>query len=292
MPVRHATLLLVVASAFADVREHPGGKVLPHKKYVRVVSERASPLHQAYIKSVDGLYIAAAIRKPAGAGPFPAVIYFHGAPGGRGMERLVTWSLGATGGPVWERLLQEGYVVAVADYRNTVGAAAKDAAMPPDRVSYVNDGVSVLEHVRSLPYVDKERVAVYGVSRGGNLALHLISRAHVAAAVLGAPAPAGFLGANSTGEPDGESARRNIEPIRTPILILVGTADRLLPLDRKLYELLAAAGKPVRMEIYEKGYHDFVVGPQGHEGRSEPLMDSTLDALEKTVEFLKQHLKR
>jgi hypothetical protein len=40
-----------------------------------------------------------------------------GCAGGRGMEQLVGWSRGATGGPVWERFLQEGYVVAVADYR-------------------------------------------------------------------------------------------------------------------------------------------------------------------------------
>ena len=33
------------------------------------------------------------------------------------MEQLVGWSRGDPGGPVWERFLQEGYVVAVADYR-------------------------------------------------------------------------------------------------------------------------------------------------------------------------------
>ena len=41
------------------------------------------------------------------------------------------------------------------------------------------------------------------------------------------------------------------------------------------------------MEVYENGYHDFCVGPQGHPGRKEPLLDATLDALEKTLEFLK-----
>jgi hypothetical protein len=60
---------------------------------------------------------------------------------------------------------------------------------------------------------------------------------------------------NASGQADFEVARRNIEPVRTPVLILVETADRLLPLDRKLYDLLAGAGKSVRMEIYENGYH-------------------------------------
>lgn len=39
------------------------------------------------------------------------------APGGSGMEQLVGWSRGDHGGPVWERFLEEGFVVAVVDFR-------------------------------------------------------------------------------------------------------------------------------------------------------------------------------
>src|SRR5262249_4561290 len=110
--------VLAAGLALGQVREHPGGKELPHDKYIKVVSEEDSPVQSVYIKSRDGLYIAAAIRKPKGDGPFPVLIQFHGAPGGRGMEKLTTWARGETGGPLWERFLQEGYVVVVADYRN------------------------------------------------------------------------------------------------------------------------------------------------------------------------------
>ena len=45
------------------------------------------------------------------------------------------------------------------------------------------------------------------------------------------------------------------------------------------------------MEIYEHGYHDFVLGPQGHDRRDLPqgeiLMQGTLDALERSVRFIK-----
>ena len=110
--------LLVLPIALAEIHRNPGStEPLPYQKYLRVVSEADSPVQQTYIKTKDGLYVAAAIRKPKGNGPFPVMIMFHGAPGGRGMEQLVGWSRGATGGPVWERFLQEGYVVAVADYR-------------------------------------------------------------------------------------------------------------------------------------------------------------------------------
>jgi dienelactone hydrolase len=160
----------------------------------------------------------------------------------------------------------------------------------------------VLDHVKALPYVEPSRISVYGVSLGGNLALHLIARRpEVRAAVFGAPAPMSFLGVSVPqarpgdepkarflkAEPDRDRARKNIEPIVCPILILVGTDDGLLPIDHRLHDLLAEAGKTVRMEVYEKGYHDFCMGPQGHPGRKEPLMDITLDALEETVKFLK-----
>ena len=65
-------------------------------------------------------------------------------------------------------------------------------------------------------------------------------------------------------KPDPEISRKNIDPIRTPVLILVGTADSLLPVTTMLHDALAAAGKSVRMEVYEHGYHDFCLGPQGH----------------------------
>ena len=69
------------------------------------------------------------------------------------------------------------------------------------------------------------------------------------------------------------------------MLILVGTADGLIHVDRILHDRMAQAGKSVRMEIYENGYHDFCIGPQGQAGRKEPLLDATLDALEKTLAF-------
>ena len=96
--------VLMPAMSVAETVRYPGtADALPHDKYVRVVSETESPIERTYIKSKDGLYVAAAIRKPKGSGPFPAIIVFHGAPGGRGLEQLVGWSRGDHGGPVWER---------------------------------------------------------------------------------------------------------------------------------------------------------------------------------------------
>ena len=86
-------------------------------------------------------------------------------------------------------------------------------------------------------------------------------------------------------------ARENIAPIKMPILILVGTEDGLLPLDATLHDELTKAGKSVRMEIFEHGYHDFVLGNQGQQRkdlpRGEILLPGALEALELTVKFVK-----
>jgi len=307
--MRTALLCLFFAGvAGAEIHHNPGSTTpLPYQKYIHVVSESDSPVQQTYIKTKDGLYVAAAIRKPKGDGRYPAMIVFHGAPGGRGMQQLVGWSRGDTGGPVWERFLQEGYVVAVADYRGgNFNLTSSPSAT--GMVTSIDDGLAVIDYVKALPYVDANRINLYGVSLGGNLVMYLTSRVPVKSAIVGAPAVMWFLGMTMPPpgtphrqdffknlKPDPEISRKNIEPIRTPVLILVGTADGLLPVATMLHDALATAGKSVRMEVYENGYHDFCLGPQGQKRpdlpQGEALFDSALDALEKSVLFANGKLK-
>src|SRR6188472_1087589 len=56
--------LLLSLLLTGDIQQFAGGKTLPHEKYIHVVSEADSPVEQVYIKSKDGVYIAAAMRKP------------------------------------------------------------------------------------------------------------------------------------------------------------------------------------------------------------------------------------
>jgi dipeptidyl aminopeptidase/acylaminoacyl peptidase len=294
-------LLFCCVGAHAEIVRFEGSAdALPHDRHIRVVSEADSPVQQVYIKAKDGLYIGAAIRKPKGDGPFPALIMFHGAPGGRGMEQLVGWARGDHGGPVWERFLREGFVLIVADYRggdrNTMNAPSSNGL-----ITAIDDGMSVIDHARSLSYVDGARISVYGVSLGGNLAMFLASKIPTLHTVVaGAPAPIWFLGYNvpADGRRDPASmqvnpaaAQTNIPPIQAPILIQVGTEDRLLALDTVLHDQLIAHSKRVRMEVYEHGYHDFVLGPQGQQRgdlpKGEILMQGALDALDRAVQFVK-----
>ena len=67
--------------------------------------------------------------------------------------------------------------------------------------------------------------------------------------------------------------------------------EKSVPLDTVLHDELVKHGKDVRMEVYEHGYHDFVLGNQGQKRgdlpRGEFLMQGALDALDLTVKYVK-----
>jgi dienelactone hydrolase len=166
----------------------------------------------------------------------------------------------------------------------------------------IDDGISVIDYVKALPYVDASRINLYGVSLGGNLVMFLASKVpSLHAVIAGAPAPIWFLGYSMPANgprpdfgstpPDEAISKANIEPIKVPLLILVGTEDRLLSLDTVLHDQLVKHNKKVRMEVYEHGYHDFVLGSQGQKRADLPngeiLLQGAVDALERSVKFVK-----
>jgi len=216
------------------------------------------------------------------------------------MDTVVRWARGEDGGPMWERYLQEGFAVVVADYRGGYRPGSGDEPTSEDAVTRYDDGVSVVDHVRELPYVDPDRIAVYGGSLGGDLVLHVIGRTKVQAAGVGAPAAFWFLGVDRAvgdrsqpdywqkAKPNREQARKRIAAISCPLLIQVGGADGLVPLSRWVHDLMEEAGKPVRLEIYANSPHGFYFNPL-RTPPPRPLLDSSVAALDSSVAFMKRH---
>lgn len=123
---------------------------------------------QITIESYDGTFIAAAVRKPAGDGPFPAVLFIHGgvgSAGGKAAERMLR-------GRVPERFHRLGFVGLATDYRRFHFGEDE-----------IRDVTAAYRYVEGLPYVDKARIVVIGGSHGGYLAQMLASRVRPAATV-------------------------------------------------------------------------------------------------------------
>ena len=107
---------------------------------------------------VDGRAIYGEIYIPDGAGePLPAVIFSHGYGGTH-----------AVGAPYAQALVQKGFVVYCYDFRGGSNSSRSDGS--PLEMSVFTEKAdleAVLAMIRSLDYVDEERVFLMGTSQGG-----------------------------------------------------------------------------------------------------------------------------
>ncbi len=100
---------------------------------------------------------------------YPVILYQYSGPGNQ--QVLDAWSSGSmgNGGAFDYYLAQEGYIVACADGRGTGGRGADF-----EKCTYLklgdleaHDQVETAVYMGSLPYVDKDRIAIWGWSFGG-----------------------------------------------------------------------------------------------------------------------------
>jgi dienelactone hydrolase len=197
------------------------------------------------------------VVKPAGDGPFAAVVLLHGCGGvDRGPQ-----------GPQsrWSRTLRdEGYVVLIPDSFSTRGHEGGVCTNPsPSRNDVaprrrVEDAFAALAHARALPYVDGRRVALMGHSHGGASALATMWQAprgagHFIAAIAFYPS-CGVRYGEWRGPGDSGVYRP-----RAPLLILTGEKDDWTPAEpcRVLAERSHAAGLPVSIKVYPDAHHAF-----------------------------------
>jgi dienelactone hydrolase len=105
--------------------------------------------------------ITGVLRKPAGNGPFPAVILVHGCGGVQ------------SGNELWARdLTKWGYVTLLVDSFGPRGLT--EICTNFSRLSVFErtlDAYGALDYLRSLPVVDENRIALMGWSHGGRVVL-------------------------------------------------------------------------------------------------------------------------
>lgn len=119
----------------------------------------------------EGIQLNGWMVKPAGFNPsqkYPVIMYQYSGPGNQQVHN--SWSNGVYGGLIWEhRLTQKGYIVVCVDGRGTGGRGEKF-----QKCTYMTmgdkeskDQVETALYLGSLPYVDKDRIAIWGWSFGG-----------------------------------------------------------------------------------------------------------------------------
>ncbi|HXG70476.1 MAG TPA: dienelactone hydrolase family protein [Gemmatimonadaceae bacterium] len=212
-----------------------------------------TPVHWLKVAAPGVGVMFAAVARPQGPGPFPAVIILHGSHGFA--QQYVQLA----------QAMSRGGVLGVAACWFTGGRGAGSRFITPiacpdgPPISDASSPVALqavdalVQAVRNQPAVRPDRVALFGHSRGGGATLNYILRGGtVRAAVL-----------NSAGYP-GELAQRAPE-IKVPILMLHGTADS--PADggstftdvqmaRAFEAALQRAGARVEAKYYEGGRHN------------------------------------
>ncbi|WP_288131187.1 DPP IV N-terminal domain-containing protein [Microbulbifer sp.] len=139
------------------------------------------------IDAPEGHTLYYRMYKPAGfdaSKQYPVMVYLYGGP----HAQLVTNS--------WDRpfnqyMAQQGYVVFTLDNRGSAnrGKAFEDPIFKKMGSVEVDDQVSGVKFLRSLPFVDPERIGVYGHSYGGYMALMTMFKAgdYFKAGISGAP---------------------------------------------------------------------------------------------------------
>ena len=245
----------------------------------------------------------AAIRKPPGEGPFPAVIFLHG---GLGRNTMANLRRNSVRQPAQARFLAWGYV--------TVTATRRAIRHDPQDRGVVEDTLALVGTTRELPFVDAGSVALYGGSGGGTLALEVASVSEdLAAIIVGEPATIIYMGMftkshiilDADGTPTGDRrwdvmnanakalftesvrdlTRRKLKGLAAPTLVLHGDVHALKAFNLGVFvPEMEALGKPVAVKIYPGEPHGFYWGVGRDPARA-------LRANRDADAFLRQHMR-
>ena len=148
-----------------NVIEHNADVITAAVKYGLARKESFS------FETVDGTTLYGWMVKPADADeshPCPVILYQYSGPGSN--EVTNEWGAGFYPGAAFESLLtKKGYAVAVVDGRGTGrrGADFKKQTYKHLGVMESQDQVEAAKYLGSLPYIDAERIAIWGWSYGG-----------------------------------------------------------------------------------------------------------------------------
>lgn len=303
----------------------------PVKSPVTTVTEPVKgsniPVQIIYVETRDGLYAPIGLRKPPGNGPFPIVVFAH-MNGGMGARWIREWT--QNGSWTLEQFLKAGYAVAWMRYRgevnNSYGTPLEEKTREGRQLLNrgpleYDDAISIIKYVKTLPYIDPNRVGYLGLSHGGEMLMKITSEYDgLRAGIACEPASGEFLARKSPPRKPGEApppetfpvftedmqkkataearaqinmdvATQRIQSIKTPILIMGRERDHNQAIFRANYELLHEAGKEVEWKSYEHKEHGFIFVRRDTAGVYSPD-PVQLQAVQDAIAYLDRYLKK
>ena len=231
------------------------------------VPESDSPIRTLDTQAADGRAVRAFWRQPKGDGPFPAIVFIHGGLTEfpeevlRGQMRI---------NPVITRLLAAGYAVAQATFRSYEHEVQSRGP--------IEDVRAVVQALAQVPTVDAKRIALYGGSGGGSIALELGADPLVRAVIAGEPATVLYTGMLTTGDygprlemmaaPEKfftpelrQRTLAKLRNLRAPVLLLHSDQHDLRKLNAPIFvPLMQEAGVKVDYREYPGYGHGFYFG--------------------------------
>jgi dipeptidyl-peptidase 4 len=259
--------------------------------YAPYLSSHVAPLFGT-IEAADGAKLKTKLLLPRlDAGKrYPVFVQVYGGPGA-GRQVTAGWS-----GAFHQYLVDKGWIVFSVDGRGTPdrGKAFEDQIYRAMGTVEVADQLRGVEWLKTQPFVDPGKIAVYGWSYGGYMTLKLLEAAPgmFAAGVSGAPVTRWglydthyterYMGNPSTDPKPYEASDvvPHIDTIADPLLVVHGMADDNVVFEHTTALLAAMQAKAKRFEtmVYPGQTHR-VAG----EGVSVHLWQTILDFLNRNV---------
>ena len=223
--------------------------------------------------------ISATLVRPAGEGPFPAVVQLHGCGGLEAQSyRWARW------------LAEHGYVALVVDSFGPRGTKADCRSAGPDEppiTARFDDAFGALRYLQSLPSVRADRIAAIGWSQGGVYAIAVINGPSLERATKrGVDLPPVGFAAGIGVYPGGCFSLVNERVIR-PLLVLIGGADDWTPAAKcdEMVTAMRSRGAEASIVVYPGAYHYFDVEGQPLEVLAEVENDAKPDGHGATVAY-------
>lgn len=251
-------------------------------------------------KTSEGIELNGWMMKPANFNPskkYPVIMHQYSGPGSQ--EVLDKWNIGARrdGGMFEGYLADQGYITVCVDGRGTGGRGSDF-----EKCTYLNlgikeskDQVEAAKYLGTLPYVDKNRIGIWGWSYGGYNTLMSMSEGtpvFKAGVAVAAPTDWRFYDSVYT-ERFMRTPKENMEGYETSsainrasklqgeLLLIHGTADDNVHLrnNTEYSEALVQADKQFDMQIYTNRNHGIRGG------------NTTKHLLKRVTEFFNRNMK-